>query len=197
MEKITEDEMVLEFLLAEMNSSRFTNAIQDQLHAQEDFELLLKPNLNNPEENKKRKQLLYYRGYESRDVLFKGIPEKIKWFKKVLSKDDFVSIKYTAYPTWLGLSKNTRRPLVAAKNLRQGLIINGETFDHIFEIAKKIKKGEKLYRIICIKEKTSKELIVAEGHSRLTAYAYQYPNIPEHIEIIIGEVEDISQWWLR
>lgn len=191
MKSISEDEMILEFLLAEALSSRFEGYVYAAIP---NPKLLYEANLQDVEENKLRKEALNYRGYADREFLFAGLQQEIEWFKNKLSKSKLLDIKYAQYPTWLTLSENTRRPDIAAKNIKPGMIINNEPLSHIFEIEKKIKNNENIYRLICIRQKGSEKIVVLEGHSRLTAYAIAYPNIPNNIEIILGEAEDLSSY---
>ncbi|PJN54343.1 hypothetical protein PAEVO_10640 [Paenibacillus sp. GM2FR] len=68
--QVQEDEVIAEFLLAEINSDRFKEGILNALR-DHDLNLLIKPNLNDQTENKIRRDILgQTRGYGRNTDLF-------------------------------------------------------------------------------------------------------------------------------
>ena len=83
-QKITENEIILAFLQAELDSSRFQTAIIEQLSKLGiNKKVITHPNLTNENENNIRKSILkLYRDYGNNKELFEGFPENIEWFNQ-------------------------------------------------------------------------------------------------------------------
>src|SRR5713101_2114114 len=103
---VTEDEMVLAFLQAEIDASRYRDFYNACL-AVLGFERILidKPDLNDPVANEARKRLLQgARGYGSNTALFTGFPTDVRWRRVVLDPRDFEAMRYVAnVKTWTDL----------------------------------------------------------------------------------------------
>jgi hypothetical protein len=80
LEDITEDEMILNFLIAELDSKRFGHHISNKLKNDKiSQDIIRKANLNNKEENMYRKNLLNsYRGYGQKAFIFDNFPTNVK-----------------------------------------------------------------------------------------------------------------------
>ena len=187
MVRITEDEMVLEFLLAEVQSSRFFSALETALHeAGGSPDILYNPNLNDPDQNKIRKAILrQYRGYPD-TLLFDGFPDDVQWYKKTLMRDRVLEIKYSTYSYWVALSKGTRSPKVGAQTVRNGEEIFNQPNQIYWQIVEKMKEDKNLPKLICVAMSESDTPVVIEGHLRLTAYALAPENLPRNFEILFG-----------
>ena len=74
---IGEDEMVLAFLSAEVDSPRFSVAARSTLG---DLELVRDPDLSDSHANQRRRSALArYRGWGTNDYLFKNFPRDVIW----------------------------------------------------------------------------------------------------------------------
>jgi hypothetical protein len=81
----TENDMVVAFLRAEIDSSRYDDHIKTPLaQGGSERRLIDEPNLADPAENALRKQLLTFRGYEARTALFAGFPADATWRRVTL-----------------------------------------------------------------------------------------------------------------
>lgn len=167
--RITEDEMVLEFLRAEKDSSRFHHMVQHGM-AQLGLTVSLidEANLLDANENQARKNLLdFFRGYERRVALFFGFPLDVAWRRVVLEEDDFRSLRYANHPTWCRLSDDTRLVSRGAQNFP--LLPDDPELYQINGILKALRQGAHFAKLIAAEDNRG-GLILIEGASRATAY---------------------------
>ena len=164
-----ENEMILNYLQAELFSSRFQDALLKSLK-KFNFKqtLILNGDYLNEIENVKRKKIMKdYRGYPNTQ-LFQNFPQNIHWKYVEFEKDDIYNIFYINYDYWNDLSNNTSSCLEAAKNIRNGKISYGISKQTFFNGLKYLKKNN-FSPIILITSDKNKYLII-EGHLRMTIY---------------------------
>ena len=129
--QIPEDEMIAEFLRAEINSTRFGKDIIDALkRKKKSKDIVTNPDLSNNSENQLREELLR----EVREEFFENFPDDIKWYKAIIQKQELKKVKYIDYSYWNELSDKTRSPIQAANNINTGVKIFGVSNKHYFEI---------------------------------------------------------------
>ena len=165
----TEDEMVLAFLRAEIDSSRFDDFVKQGL-AQMGLtrRLIAEPNVVDAVENSARKALLdSFRGYERRNLLFLGFPLDVAWRRVALEDDDFRALRYANHPTWCQLSDGTRLVSTGAQNFGQRP--DDPDLYQINGILEALRHGVHFAELIAA-EDNSGGLILIEGASRATAY---------------------------
>ena len=107
----TEQEMILAFLLAEIDSPRFGQQYQSHLAAArlDKTQLIGQPDLSNSTDNALRAVLLScVRGYGANSALFAGFPSDVDWRRVSLTRPELARVKYANYWTWFILSRNTR-----------------------------------------------------------------------------------------
>ena len=93
----TEDEMIVEFLRAEVDSTqRVKDWIMQRLNLLgRDRALIDTPNLADSDDNAIRKNILdYTRGYASRIGLFQGFPSDAIWRRVILETSDLKTMRY-------------------------------------------------------------------------------------------------------
>jgi hypothetical protein len=187
----TEDEMVIAFLRAEVDSSRYGDIIRRSL-TQFGLErgLIDEPNLADAAENAIRKQLLAFRGYEARTALFTGFPRDASWRRVTLEVPDFETIRYANYPTWVTLSDDTRLVSVGARNFLQRP--SDVATQQIAAIAEDIRKGKRFPELIAA-EPDGGSLVLIEGHSRATAYLIEHLEGP--VEALIATSPLLTRWY--
>lgn len=166
-----ENEMILDFLKGEIESTRFNNELLNTLKELKiDKNIIINGDLNNKNDNKIRLEIMkLYRGYPNKE-LFENFPKIYKWEYCKLSQHDINHIYYIDYDYWNLLSNNTSSPIEAVKNIKNGI--------EIFDVPNKpfldgVKYAEKntfppLVLITCNSEK----YLIIEGHSRMTIYAF-------------------------
>ncbi|MCL5784102.1 MAG: hypothetical protein M1142_01965 [Patescibacteria group bacterium] len=195
---ITEDEMISVFLKAEINSNRFGKHILDRLQRDSKSRDLIEfPNLNNVEENQYRKQLLSeYRGFGMDQALFQGLPTDVKWQRVLLTTDDLNKIKYINYSYWNELSQKTRFAKNAVEIIEKGIKIFNVSNQGFIDAAEAVKEGVIFPEMILVSAGPNEDIIVIEGHLRLTAYLLAKEKAPAEIESIIGYSPKLISWGL-
>ena len=194
--RISEDEMVAEFLKGETNSPRFGKKIMDFLKKdKKEKKILFSHNLKNKNENLYREKLLgKFRGFKKNKLLFENFPKDMKWERAIISKNKLKRVKYINYSYWNKLSNKTRLPAEAVKNIKKGLKIYDVSNDGFFEILSEIKKGKKFPPIILVTKNKKSRIVILEGHARITAYFLEQKYLPDKMEIIIGYSNKIGKW---
>ncbi|MDO8537878.1 MAG: hypothetical protein Q7S21_03245 [archaeon] len=196
--KISENEMIAEFLKAEINSSRFRKKILNKLKKdKKSKKIVLKPKLSNQKENQYREQLLEkVRGFRKNKDLFQNFPKSIVWEKVIIKKNELHKIKYINYSYWNKLSNGTRKPSQAAKSIEKGKKVFNVSNVKFYKILKKIKKGIKFPLMIFVAKSKKSKIVVLEGHARLTSYFLEPKHIPKIMQVIIGYSNGIGKWEL-
>lgn len=193
----SENEMILEFIRAELQSNRFSDKVSKAISdTNANIDIIMKPDLYNDMENVLRKQILaLYRGYGQNIRLFEAFPTVTKWNWESITKDDLNDIKYINYSYWNELSSGTSSPNVAAINIKNGIISCGVKNDGFFVAVDALKKGHKFSPMILLKDYNNRICIVLEGHLRLTAYALADYHMKD-VFCIVGYCckEDLLKW---
>src|SRR5438105_5224570 len=123
LESTSEEAMVAAFLQAEIKSPRYDEKILHKLRADgKGRGVVDTPDLSKTSANSYRSGLLDYRGFNSREALFQGFPRDVQWYKAVLTKADFETIKYLNITPWPKLSDDTRLVRRGANNLNTSKI---------------------------------------------------------------------------
>ena len=193
---ISDDEMVLEFLRAEINSDRFSPHVLNALAVLNlDKNIILNPNTKNQTENIYRKKILtLYRGYQNNSALFENFPNDVKWFSAILNKNEFLKIQYLNWDYWLEISENTRSPSYVVQRIKSEELPEDKEINRFKQIANIVKSGDKLPKLILISQNKTSKLVVLEGHARLTAYSLASECLPSENEVIVGFSENFSQY---
>lgn len=125
--QVQEDEVIAEFLFAEIDSERFKNGILQAL-GDRDLNLLLNPNLNDHTENQIRRDILTQtRGYGRNTKLFENFPSEVVWYKAIFFRQDLNEVMYINYSYWNALSSDTRLPMQASKNIKNHIEVFGSS----------------------------------------------------------------------
>lgn len=191
LKKISENEMIAEFLKGEIKSKRFGKDITGALEKEKKSKnIIIGPNLNNKRENTFRKKLLF----KVRKEFFEGFPADIRWYEAIIQKQELKKVKYIDFSYWNKLSDETRLPIRAAKNVKAGIKIFDVSNKGFFEIQSEIKKGKKMPLMIFIAQNKKSQIVILEGHARLTAYFLNEKYIPKEMKIIIGYSGKLTEW---
>jgi hypothetical protein len=126
---------------------------------------------------------------------FQGLSALV-WQRVELSLAELEATRYAKYHTWLELSEDTRLVRDGARNV--GVIVPAEDpMDHIAEIEAAVKDGQTPPELIFLTESETpgpEDLILAEGHSRATAYVRA--GKPDPIEALVGRTS-LVMWPFR
>ncbi len=192
----TEDDMVLAFLRAEINSPRFGPLYKqcfDQLRPFGVTQQMLLDNadLGSPLHNRQRIEILKaVRGYRGNNALFTGFPEDAKWRRVDLEPSDWIKTKYANYPTWVTLSGGTRIVAHGAHNINS-IPATEDANKNIEQIVTALKNGRRYPELIGV-DADNGEIVLVEGHSRATAYILA--RFTEPVPCIIGSSPMMNHW---
>jgi len=190
-----EAEVIAAFLWAEIDSPRWGATIRTLLDRHEQpVSVVRTPDLRNSWQNFYRRQLLAeFRGWSDR-LLFTGFPQDVVWSRIGLSRNDLDAIKYIDYSYWVEISGGTRRPRDVARRITAGL---AEGHRHLYDaVAEQIRHGVALPEMILVADRVDGQLVVLEGHARLTGYVLAGEHAPESIAAFLGLSPNLPQWGL-
>ena len=180
------DEVVLEWLKAELTSERFSPALKNALKdANEDESIIINANLSDDTKNRKRLSIL--KSY--RDWIDEGF-ETLDWGWVELNQMDVDRLKYIDYSYWNELSDNTRLVHQAVANIEKGKLVFDVPHDRFRSVAKAVEAGVALPPIILVQSTHDDSLEILEGHLRATGYALAKQAITPLIAII-GKAKSI------
>ncbi len=194
--KITEDEMTTIFLKAKMGSFRFAKEMKQLMKKYgADQKIIDDPNFEDQNENKLRKKLLQsFGGSDDEGHLFENFPKNVSWNRVLLTKIDLKKVKYIDYDYWNELSNGTRLVSEGALNIRKGVEIFRQNNQHFWNALDALKKGQKFIETILIAKNHNADLVVVDGHLRLTVYLLDPNFTPNKIEAILGFSENFQNW---
>jgi hypothetical protein len=197
-EEINEHEMITLFLKAEIESPRWRQDILQHLkQANIHRGIIDSPDLTNPDENKLRLHLLgEYRGYRRNEGLFEGFPKRVTWERVALTQNEVWHIKYIDYDYWVALSKGSRLAKDAARTIRTKEEIFEIPNDGFLSLANELQSGFACPELILVRTGEDSDLVLLEGHVRLTAYALVPEILPDELPVLLGTSPDMTQWEL-
>jgi hypothetical protein len=189
----SEEEVVLAFLQAEIDSARF-GSIYATILANSGLGrhlLIDQPDLTSPRDNSIRGELLrHVRGYGSGQLLFAGLPSDVVWRRVGMQQEDFSKLRYAKSPPWIELSGGTRLVSEGAKNIAPG----GPAEDaavNIRAVVADLRRGKRYPALIGVEDQ-NRGIILMEGHTRATAYIVSPPADP--IACIVGSSPTVASW---
>ena len=195
-EALSEHEMVAAFLKAEIASERFGSSILALLRRDgQNRSIIDEPDIRNERENAYRTKLLGdFRGYRQDRELFHAFPEDVCWHRYSLSGVELARVKYIDYSYWNELSGGSRLAVDAARNIRDRAVVFGQSTKGFLDVARTLEGGAKFPELILVGTAPEAELVVLEGHVRLTAYLLVPWCIPDELTAIIGFSPAIVEW---
>lgn len=192
----SEDEMVAVFLRGELGSERFGPSVREALtRAGAPAQVVTCPNLADARENALRRRLLTEtRANDTRDGVFGGFPDDVRWERVVLARSELVDVRYIDWDYWLELSGGSRSPVDAARRIREGVAPSGLSTDG-FLVAAEHARDEWPPLIVCAAG-DDEPLVVLEGHVRLTAYVLAGDTAPAEVDALLGTSPRMAEWAL-
>jgi hypothetical protein len=191
----SEAEVVAAFLRGELDSPRWGDRLLELLREDGvDPAVVRAPSLDDADERTYRARLLdRHRAWLRREGLFDGFPEQVEWSRAALVPEEVLTIRYINWDSWLRISNGTRRPGDAAARIRRGEIA-GVTAEEHEPIAARLHAAEPPAELIAVAQPDRSQLVVVEGHVRLTAYALYPEYLPAELEIYVGTAPDMHRW---
>ena len=179
----TEEDMIAVFLKAEIASERFGHQIAALLERDgKDRRVVDTPDINNPDENAYRRQLLGdYRAY-----VLEELPAGASWYRALLNREEVARVKYMDYSYWNEISGGSRLPKDATKAIQAGRKIYGQSNEGFLRVAQALREGAHLPELIVVGASADGELTLLEGHVRLTAYMLASECLPDDLPVIAG-----------
>lgn len=193
---ISEDEVTAIILNYNIRSLRFGNGLRELLQkCGLDEKMVTDPDLKDDNENALRKQFVQsLGGSDIGGYLSKNFPNNVTWKKAQLNKKDLHKIKYIDYDYWNELSHHTRLVRDGAKSIKKGVIVFNKSNQPFWDAFETLKQGKKFPVPILVSRNTTSDLVVIDGHLRLTVYLLDARYTPNKVEIIIGYSENFLSW---
>ena len=167
-----EPEVVLAFLRGEIDSHRFGNGVRQALADAGGLQLAHRPDLGSVQENRARERALAaVRGWRN-SGMFDGFPDEVDWYHGVLPPDALSRVRFIDYSYWNALSGGSRRPADVLSTLRSGTLptwVSELGTDWCFQFAAQLATAEAVDDLIVMATPDLGELVLLEGHARLTA----------------------------
>ena len=191
----SEAEVVAAFLRGELDSSRYGERLLALLRADgADVSVVRRPNVDDPQENAYRETLLdRHRSWLRREGLFDGFPERVDWSRAALTPEEVLAIRYINWDWWLHVSGGTRQPVDAAERIRRNSVAD-VTAEWHEPIAASLRSAKPPSELIAVARPDRSQLVLVEGHVRLTAYALYPEYLPDELEIVLGTAEEMDRW---
>jgi hypothetical protein len=190
----SEAEMVALFLRIELGSARFGPRIRAVLARDGLAERMITgPDLGDEEENAARARVLYGPG-GYRDDHFEGFPEDVRWQWMAITSTELAQVRYMDYPYWNELTRGSRLPADAVPAIRAGVSPPGTPTSRLLELAGKLAAGARFAPLILVTTGPAADLVVLEGHSRLSAYLLAWECVPAEVEVLVGTSESMTRW---
>src|SRR5215471_2846413 len=191
----SEAEMVALFLRTELPAARFRDKLQALLEREGLSErVITDPDLDDDAENQARLRLLtQHREYGTRAGLFDGFPDDVRWQWMVITPAELARVRYVDYDYWVELSGGSRLAADAAPRIRAGVAPFGVSSDWALGMAQAVADGARFPPLILVTTGPSADLVVLEGHARLTAYMLCPDQLPPELEVLVGSSPDMAK----
>jgi hypothetical protein len=192
----TESDMVALFLRSELGSVRWGDTIRDTLaELSLPLDLVADADTDDPAANQRRAAVLgAFRGYRQDRSLFEDYPADVQWRWVLLEHDDLDRLKYIDYSYWNELTRGSRRPRDAVSTIVSGEMIYGVSNRPAIDGAAAVRSGTVFEPVILVATDPASELVILEGHSRVTAYALAGQERPRQIRALLGISSGFAAW---
>jgi len=118
--------------------------------------------------------------------LFEGFPDDVSWQWMALTPAELATVRYIDYDYWVELSGGTRLAADAAPRIRAGAAPFGVPSDWALGMADEVARGARFPPLILVTTGPGGDLVVLEGHARLTAYMLARDRLPPELEVLVG-----------
>ena len=176
--RISEDEVIAEFLKSEFHRQEF-RGYQHSLG-----EIVSRPNIYDADENAKRRALLYLR----HRALWKEIPAETDWYELEVDQSDLGQMRVFPRAQWRKIGRGN----FALTEIVHGMRVRRDTMDSAFlakitAIRKRISRNDgHAGAVILIGPNESEPLTVLDGNHRLVAALLESPNRLHKLRFICG-----------
>jgi O-antigen/teichoic acid export membrane protein len=176
--RVSEDEVIAEFLRSEFNNPAFSN-YQDSMRA-----IVAKPDLDDPIENAKRRALLFIRHL----ALWKELPEGTQWYEVELKETDLSRIRVFPRAQWLNLARGNFSITEVAERMRIRQSIEESPFlSKIKGIGERLQQeDDHLGSVLLIGLSETEPLTILDGNHRMVAAMLATPRRVEKLRFLCG-----------
>lgn len=177
-QRISEDEVIAEFLRSDFDGAEFRD-----YHASL-REVVAQPNFADPHENAKRRALLFLRHLS----LWKEIPKGTEWYEVEVNEIDLCQIRVFPRAQWRHLAKGdfSITAVAGSMHARQHLV-DAKFLLKIDEIGKQLlKKDPGFSAVILIGLNNSEPMTVLDGNHRLAAAVLASPSRLTKLRFLCG-----------
>ncbi len=184
-------EMIALFLRGELASPHYGPRIRALLErdglAQR---VITDPDLDDDAENQARLGLLA--GY--REDYLDNFPDDVRWQWMAITAAELATVRYIDYSYWNKLSGGTHLPADAAPRIHAGIAPYGVSSDKYLQMAELVASGTLFPPLILVTTGAGEDLVVLEGHNRLTAYMLVPDQLPPELEVLVGSSPAMTRW---
>jgi len=180
--------MVAHFLQTELSSSRFETKILGLLaKGGKARSIVDNPDLNDPIENAYGASLLgEWRGYGRDAEVFTDFPDDVVWYRALLDQADWERVMYIDDKEfWNDFSGGSRLVRDAVQRIYAGEA-PAEEAAWFWPIADSLAGGQTFPDLILVYNPTSEELVLLEGHVRMTGFLLRPENLPSELPVLLG-----------
>ncbi len=103
----------------------------------------------------------------------------------MLERGDLQGIEYIDYPYWVELAGGSRRARDAARRITAGALPREQVAGY-WTLADLVRQGSTFPELILVGKSPRDDLVVLEGHARVTAYLMAAAYLPSELEAIAG-----------
>ncbi len=177
--------MVATFLAAEVTSERYGPQISQVLVRMGQARGIGDhPDPRDEAANAVRRQVLAaYRDYPAGDV-FTGMPADVTWHHTALTPAELATVRYIDYDYWTDFSGGTRLAADGARRLGPWQAHKPGTIYR--QIAENLQDGQLPPPVILLGEPGPANLVVIEGHKRLTGLLLCPQWLPAELGVLLG-----------
>jgi hypothetical protein len=192
----SEAEMVALFLRTELPAARHRDDLRVLLQRNGLPErVVTDPDLDDDAQNRARLQLLtQHRGYSTRTELFDSFPDAVRWQWMAITPAELARVRFIDYDYWVELSGPTRLAADAAPRIRAGVAPFGLPSDWALGMAQAVADGARFPPLILVTTGPGGDLVVLEGHARLTAYMLARDHLPPELAVLVGSSPTMIRW---
>lgn len=176
--RVSEDEVIAEFLKADFHAPAFKKY-------QESFrELVSKPDLDNAEDNAKRRALLFIRHL----ALWREIPSETEWYEVEIKQANVSQIRVFPRAQWRKLAQGDFSIVKVTESLRtRQHLVDTSFLSKISDIGDQLLLEDPgLSAVILIGLNDSEPMTVLDGNHRLAAAMLASPNRLEKLRFVSG-----------
>src|SRR5262249_44415805 len=120
----------------------------------------------------------------------------VRWEWVALAPRELLLVKYIDYDYWVELSGGSRLPADAQARIRAGVAPFHVSSEWARDLGDTYGAGVRFPPLIIVTSGLGNDLVVLEGHARLTAYAMCPDALPSELEVLLGTSADVVHWHL-